>query len=55
MYQEIDKRKEYCDFVVENEYMNEIENFFSVLEGEAEIYTMQDDIETLRWIDEIEK
>ena len=55
LYQEIDKRKEYCDFVVENEYMNEIENFFSVLEGEAEIYTMQDDIETLRWIDEIEK
>ncbi len=47
--------KGYGAFVNEYTYMEEIKNFFMVLNGEDAQYGFEEDLVTLKWIDEIEK
>ena len=44
----------YADFVNEIAYLKETENFFEVMKGGVPLYSFEEDIETLRIIDEIE-
>ena len=47
------REKGYADFINETAYLKEIENFFEVMEGGISLYSFEEDIETLRIIDEI--
>lgn len=46
--------KGYGSFINEYAYMEEIQEFFNVLNGEEAQYGFEDDLITLKWIDEIE-
>lgn len=56
-YDSIVKEKNYCDNIIENAYMDEIDAFFSWLEGNTEKvrYDFQEDFEILKLVDEIER
>lgn len=55
LYKEIEHRKEYSSFIIENAYLNEIQSFFDIIEKKKNpIYSFQDDMEILSWIDVIE-
>lgn len=51
----VDRQEGYADFVIENEYLNEIEAFYKMIltEGDTE-YTFREDKEILELIDRIE-
>lgn len=54
-YQSFEHDPRYSDNVVENAYVDELDNFFGVLAGtEAPRYTFAQDLETLRLIDAIQ-
>lgn len=55
LYDEIDQLDDYSHFVVENAYLNEIVSFFdSIQDGKPLTYSFSQDLEVLKWIDEIE-
>lgn len=55
LYSDVDKLAGYSDFVIENDYTNELINFFEVVSGEGTArYTFEEDLETLKLIDKIE-
>lgn len=55
-YGDIQKDKNYCDNIIENAYMDEIDAFFSWIKGDDSklCYSFEKDLETLKIIDEIE-
>lgn len=55
LYERVDKLKDYAGFVIENDYMNELDAFFGMIDGKngAE-YTFEDDYKVLELIDQIE-
>lgn len=54
-YKSVEKDKNYSDNIIENAYMDEIYTFFDMIDkNKKPRYTLQDDINTLRLIDEIE-
>ena len=56
LYDEVERQEGYSSFVIENEYINEMEAFFAqVKEGIMPIYDFEKDIITLQWIDKIER
>lgn len=56
LYHEIEQRKEYSSFVIENAYFSEIQSFFDVMKKKKQtIYSFEDDLEILNWIDRIEE
>lgn len=56
LYTEIHQLDNYSSFVVENAYLNEIQEFFDVLEGKRKpLYGFQEDLEVLNYIDQIEE
>lgn len=48
------REREYSEFVNELAYVNEIQEFFHVIEGKQMAYTMEDDIKTLKYVDLVE-
>lgn len=55
LYESVDQLSNYSNFVVENAYKNELACFFDVIAGKGESrYTFEEDLETLKLIDEIE-
>lgn len=55
LYGEIDQLDNYSSFIVENSYMNEVQNFFGVVNGQAtQIYTFEEDWNIIKLIDTIE-
>lgn len=56
LYDKVDKLEGYSSFVVENEYKNELINFFDVVAGKGKaLYSFEEDLETLKLIDKIEE
>lgn len=56
LYQEIQRDSNYNKTIVENQYINEIEQFFEELRGKVEpVYGFKEDLEILKLIDRIEK
>ena len=57
LYQEIDKQNEYASFVIENAYLNEMIEFFKILENPdiEQKYGFEKDLEILKVIDRIEE
>ena len=55
-YQKIDKDNRYCDNIIENAYMDEIDAFLSWLNGDNSkvLHNFESDKYILDWIDEIE-
>ena len=55
LYEQVEQRKEYSGFVIENAYFSEIQSFFDVIEKKKKaLYGFQDDLVILNWIDRIE-
>lgn len=56
-YENIIKDKNYCDNIIENAYMDEIDAFFTFVNGDdSKIqYGFEQDYEVLKWIDKIEE
>lgn len=55
LYEKIDRLPDYSNFVIENAYRNELLCFFDVINGRGKArYTFEEDLETLKLIDEIE-
>ncbi|MCI9533536.1 MAG: Gfo/Idh/MocA family oxidoreductase [Lachnospiraceae bacterium] len=55
LYERVEHRKEYSQFVVENAYYEELVNFIGTVEGkEAPRWSFEQDREILSWIDRIE-
>lgn len=56
LYDEIDHLEGYNKTIIENEYANELMQFFEELQKKADsIYNFEDDLKTLSIIDEVEK
>lgn len=56
LYDEIDHLEGYNKTIIENEYANELIQFFDELQGKADsIYNFEDDLKVLSIIDEVEK
>ena len=56
LYDEIDHLEGYNKTIIENEYANELIQFFDELQKKADsIYNFEDDLKTLSIIDEVEK
>lgn len=56
LYNSVDHLDGYSSFVVENAYMNEIKAFFQFIEDDVlPIYGFEDDLKTIKLIDEIER
>ena len=56
LYREIDKRKEYCASIIEDAYLDEIKNFFDVINGRGKSrYSFEKDKALLELIDKFEK
>lgn len=56
LYQDIDKRKEYCASIIEDAYFDEIVNFFDVINGDGQRrYSFEKDKELLKLLNDIEK
>lgn len=54
-YQEVDRLSGYASQIIENEYLDEIKAFFTVLDGSMKaVYTFEDDLYVLDLIDQIE-
>lgn len=53
--EKIEKDEEYDEFVLENPYVNEIKEFFSILEGNtnSQLYTYEDDLNVINLIKEL--
>lgn len=57
VYDKVEKNSNYCDNIIENAYMEEIETFIHAVKTnnvEAVKYTIEDDLITLQYIDKIE-
>lgn len=54
LYADVDQIDGYSSTILENEYLDEIQEFFDVLAGKNAIYTFEDDYDILQWIDKIE-
>lgn len=55
LYSEVDRIEGYSTFIIENAYMNEIKAFFKHIKNEGmPLYGFEEDLTTLKWIDEIE-
>lgn len=56
LYQDIQRENGYNQTIVENQYVNEMKQFFDELDGKAAtVYGFKDDLKTLQIIDRIEK
>lgn len=56
LYDEINHQEGYNTMIIENSYEEELRDFISVMRKEKEPeYSFEKDMETLRWIDEVEK
>lgn len=56
LYDCIEQQQEYNSYIIENAYFDELANFINVItRKEKQKYSFEQDIEILRWIDEIEK
>lgn len=56
LYTKVRQLDDYSSFVVENAYLNEIQEFFDVLEGKIKpLYGFREDLEVLNYIDQIEE
>lgn len=55
LYEEVDQLDGYSSTILENEYLDEIQDFFDVLQGKPARYTFEDDYEILQWIDKMEE
>lgn len=55
LYENVDKQEGYAAFVIENDYMNELNAFFGMINGNnGTEYTFEDDYKVLALIDRIE-
>lgn len=56
LYNQVETTEGYASFVIENAYENELRAFLKEIETRSPaIYTFEDDLHTLRWIDRIEE
>lgn len=56
LYQEIEHQEGYAGFIVENAYREELAAFLAQVEhGTPALYGFAEDLETLQWIDQIER
>ena len=52
---DIEHMEGYADFIIENDYKNEIKEFFDVVLGNKKaVYTFEDDLQVLKLIDDLE-
>lgn len=56
LYDSVTHKDGYASFIIENAYMDEIRAFLDQVAGRSKsIYSLSDDAEVLKWIDEIEE
>ena len=56
VYREVEHREGYAGFIIENAYAEELAAFLNQVEHGASVpYGFAEDLETLQWIDRIEK
>ncbi|MBR1697186.1 MAG: Gfo/Idh/MocA family oxidoreductase [Anaerovibrio sp.] len=56
LYEAVDRQDGYADFIIENGYLNELETFIGMVNGEGNAeYTFEDDLKVLELIDKIER
>lgn len=55
-YEQVDRDARYCENIIENAYMDEIDIFIeAIISGKNRcLYTLEEDFETLKWIDYVE-